>query len=228
VLDGPEGHHAARVRRIAVGERVLVVDGAGVHVEGPVVEVRRDAVVVAVDVRGHQPAPRPRLVVVQALAKGDRGERAVEAMTEVGVDVIVPWAAARCVTTWQGDRGAKALGRWRTIAREAAKQARRSWFPDVAELESTEQVCGRIGAAALAVVCHESARPALATTAVPNDGDLVVVIGPEGGLTDDEVTMFTASGATAYRLGPTVLRTSTAGVVAASILLGQSRWLSES
>ena len=158
----------------------MVVDGAGMQVEGPVVEVRRDSVVVAVDVRSHQPAPQPRLVVVQALAKGDRGERAVGAMTEVGVDVIVPWSAARSVTTWQGDRGVKSLDRWRSTAREAAKQARRSWFPDVAELESTDQVGGRIAAAALGVVCHESAAASLGAVDVPSHGDLVVVIGPEG------------------------------------------------
>jgi 16S rRNA (uracil1498-N3)-methyltransferase len=187
-----------------------------------VAEVRRDGVTVTIEVVVREPAPQPRLVVVQALAKGDRGEAAVEAMTEVGVDEIVPWSAARSVVRWDGERGAKALARWRSTAREAAKQSRRAWLPDVADLATTADVAYRLRAASLAVICHESGTAPLAGVSVPESGDIVVVIGPEGSLTDDELAAFTEAGGRTYRLGPTVLRTSTAGVVAAAVLLAKT------
>jgi 16S rRNA (uracil1498-N3)-methyltransferase len=137
----------------------------------------------------------------------------------------VPWAAARCVTRWSGQRGDKALTKWRTTVREAAKQSRRSRFPDVAELASTESVAALLATAAMAVVLHEDAEAALSAADVPSDGDIVVVVGPEGGIAPDELEAFTAAGATAYRLGPTVLRTSTAGAASAAVLLSRTaRW----
>ncbi|MFL6239191.1 MAG: 16S rRNA (uracil(1498)-N(3))-methyltransferase [Actinomycetes bacterium] len=224
VLDGAEGRHAAVVRRVQVGEAVTLVDGAGLCVEGSVTEVHRDRVLVAAHARRTDPEPTPRLVVVQALAKGDRGERAVEAMTEVGVDEIVPWAASRSIAKW---RDSKPLEKWRTTAREAAKQSRRSWFPTVTDAADTNAVAARLSTAGLAAVCHESAEESLADVAVPNVGEVVLVIGPEGSITDDELAAFTAAGGPPYRMGPTVLRTSTAGVVAASILLSKTpRWRS--
>jgi 16S rRNA (uracil1498-N3)-methyltransferase len=222
VLDGSEGRHASVVRRVQVGETVTLVDGAGFRADGEVTEVHRDQIVVAVHARATEPAPRPRLVVVQALAKGDRGERAIEAMTEVGVDEIVPWPAERSIAKW---RDHKPLEKWRTTAREAAKQSRRTWFPVVGEVETTDVVADRLKKAALAIVCHESASTPLSEVAVPDSGEVVIVIGPEGSITDDELTAFEAAGASTYRLGPTVLRTSTAGVVAASVLLAKTaRW----
>ena len=122
-------------------------------------------------------------------------------------------------------RDDKPLRKWRATAREAAKQSRRSWFPAVADLFDTASVAGRLASAALAVICHESADQSLADLDVPAAGDVVIVIGPEGSISDDEITVFEAAGAAAYRLGPNVLRTSTAGVVAASLLLSKtSRW----
>jgi 16S rRNA (uracil1498-N3)-methyltransferase len=164
-------------------------------------------------------------VVVQALPKGDRGELAVETMTEVGVDVIVPWAADRCVTRWRPERRDKALGRWRATAREAAKQARRARLPEVADLASTEDAAARIAAASLALVLHEEAEAPLSAVQAPVAGDIVLVVGPEGGITDAESERFAAAGGRPARLGPTVLRTSTAGVAAASVLLAATgRW----
>jgi 16S rRNA (uracil1498-N3)-methyltransferase len=162
--------------------------------------------------------------VAQALPKGDRGELAVETMTEVGVDVIVPWAAARCVTRWRDARGARALARWRTTAHAAAKQSRRSRFPEVAEPASTQEVARLLAGAAAGVVLHEEATEPLAGLAVPAAGDVVVVVGPEGGISPDELAAFRVAGATAYRLGDTVLRTSTAGTAALAVVLAGSRW----
>ncbi|MEP6761874.1 MAG: 16S rRNA (uracil(1498)-N(3))-methyltransferase [Sporichthyaceae bacterium] len=225
VLDGAEGRHAATVRRLLAGEHVVLTDGHGLRADCTVVEAGPGRLELVVDARTETPQPQPRLVVVQALPKGDRGELAVATMTEVGVDVIVPWAAARCITRWSDARGDKALQRWRTTVREAAKQSRRSRFPEVAELATTEGVTALLASAAMPVVLHEDGDVALSSVDVPSDGDVVVVVGPEGGITPEELTAFATAGATAYRLGPTVLRTSTAGPAALAVLLARTaRW----
>jgi len=225
VLDGAEGRHAATVRRLSPGESVVLTDGHGLRADCRVVEAGPDRLELVVDARTETPAPQPRLVVVQALPKGDRGELAAATMTEVGVDVIVPWSAQRCVTRWSGPRGDKALTKWRTTVRAAAKQSRRSRFPEVTELATTESVAALLVSAALPVVLHEDADAALSAVDVPSDGDVVVVVGPEGGISPEELRAFTAGGATAYRLGPTVLRTSTAGAAAGAVLLSRTgRW----
>jgi 16S rRNA (uracil1498-N3)-methyltransferase len=171
--------------------------------------------------------PRPDLAVtvVQAIPKGDRGELAVEEMTEVGVDRIVPWAAARCVPVWQGARGERSLAKWRITAREAAKQSRRAWIPEVTPAASVRQVCQEITKAACAIVLEPGAAASLGRLNLPASGELLVVVGPEGGITEQESAAFRQAGATACSLGPTVLRTSTAGTVAAAVLLSRSaRW----
>jgi 16S rRNA (uracil1498-N3)-methyltransferase len=225
VLGGAEGHHAASVRRLRTGERLRLTDGAGTSAECVVAEVGRDELGLTVESIRATPPPAPRLLVVQALAKGDRGETAVETLTEVGVDVVIPWAAARCVTQWRDARGGRALEKWRATAREAAKQSRREWWPQVSELASTAQVAALFAGAALGVVLHEEAAEPLAGAAVPRLGDVVVVVGPEGGIDDAELAAFAGAGARALRLGPTVLRTSTAGTAAAAVLLAAAgRW----
>lgn len=224
-VTGDEAHHAVAVRRLRVGEQVVLTDGRGSTATGEVAETgkRRFAVTVA-DVR-HEAAAAPSVTVVQALPKGDRGELAVEVLTEVGVDRVVPWAASRSVAVWRGERAAKSHAKWQATAREAAKQARRAWHPEVLALHGTGEVAGLVGDAALAVVLHEEATVPLATLDVPATGEVVVVVGPEGGLTDDEVAAFEAAGGIAVRLGSEVLRTSTAGLAAVSALLARTpRW----
>jgi 16S rRNA (uracil1498-N3)-methyltransferase len=223
-VDGAEGRHAVTVTRLGVGEPVVLTDGLGRRGTGVVTGTGKDTLHVEVADVVAEPEPSPRLVVVQALPKGDRGELAVETMTEVGVDVIVPWAAARCVTRWRDARGAKALGKWRTSASAAAKQSRRSRFPEVTEPASTSDVTQLLAGAAAAVVLHEEATAPLAGLDVPAVGDVVVVVGPEGGVTTQELAEFRDAGATAYRLGDTVLRTSTAGTAALAVLFARTRW----
>lgn len=224
-VEGDEAHHAVAVRRLRVGEPVVLTDGRGTSVAGEVSSTGKrvfDLTVASVQVR---PAPEPAVTVVQALPKGDRGELAVEVLTEVGVARVVPWAASRSVAVWKGERAEKSLGRWRATAREAAKQARRSWFPAVEPLASTADVVALVASASVAVVLHEEATVPLSAVPVPDAGDLLVVVGPEGGLSDDEVAAFVAAGATSVRLGTEVLRTSTAGVVAVAALLARTpRW----
>ncbi len=224
-VTGDEAHHAVAVRRLHAGEPVLLTDGAGTAATGTVEETgKRRFTVRLSDVR-RDGRPDPELVVVQALPKGERGELAVEVLTEIGVSRIVPWAAARSVAVWKGERATKALARWRSTAREAGKQARRSWAVEVAELATTEDAVAVVAAADLAVVLHEAATDPLQSVAVPAAGRIVVVVGPEGGLTDDEVAAFAAAGARTVRMGAEVLRTSTAGVAAAAALLARTpRW----
>ncbi|PZG33725.1 16S rRNA (uracil(1498)-N(3))-methyltransferase [Spongiactinospora gelatinilytica] len=224
-LGGQEGRHAATVRRLRVGERVDLTDGLGLVAECVVTDVGKDALRLAVRRRYEVPAAEPRLVVVQGLPKGDRGELAVEMMTEAGVDVIVPWAAARSVTRWKGERAAKGAARWRATAREAGKQSRRFRLPEVTDQAETPEVAALLAGAALGVVLHEEAGVPLSGMSPPAKGDIVVVVGPEGGITDEEIDGFRAAGAVPAVLGPTVLRTSTAGVVAAALLSARTgRW----
>lgn len=223
-LTGPEGRHAATVRRVGVGEQLDLTDGSGLRVRARVREVGADrltleALSVTVD-----PESAPRLVLVQALAKGDRGELACELATEVGVDEIVPWAAQRCIVRWEGARGEKALTRWRSSAREAAKQSRRARHPVVADPVTTGALLDRVQAAQCFVL-HERATEALATVALPAVGDVLLVVGPEGGITDAELGELHAAGATAVRLGASILRTSTAGAAAAAVVSARTaRW----
>ncbi|MFE6283531.1 16S rRNA (uracil(1498)-N(3))-methyltransferase [Streptomyces sp. NPDC057877] len=227
VLDGPEGRHAVSVKRLRPGEEVVLTDGHGRWTEGVVkaAEGKDRLVVSELAAVREEPEARPRITVVQALPKGDRGELAVETMTEVGVDAIVPWAAARCITQWKGERGLKALGKWRATAREAGKQSRRVRFPEVADAATSTQVASLLADADFAAVLHESGDAPLATAELPTEGDIVLVVGPEGGVSPEELALFTRAGARPYRLGRSVLRTSTAGTAATALLLGRTgRW----
>ncbi|MEV4757947.1 16S rRNA (uracil(1498)-N(3))-methyltransferase [Micromonospora sp. NPDC049559] len=226
-LGGPEGHHAATVQRLRAGEELLLADGRGGTARAVVTAVGRGSLELEINSVGYVDPPDPRLVVVQGIAKGDRGELAVQAMTEAGVDEIVPWGAARSVAQWRGERGARARDRWVATAREAAKQARRPWLPVVAGSpdESTGRVAARLGAATAAFVLHEEAEQRLATVDLPGSGEVVLVVGPEGGIAPAELEAFAAAGAVPVRLGPAVLRTSTAGVAALAVLSARlGRW----
>lgn len=192
VLDGPEGRHAVSVKRLRAGEDVVLTDGQGRWVDGVVKAAEgKDRLVVAgiAEVR-EETEPVPRITVVQALPKGDRGELAVETMTETGVDEIVPWAASRCITQWKGERGLKALGKWRATAREAGKQSRRVRFPLVADAMTTKQVAAFLAEADLGVVLHEDrgyGSEPLASVELPSSGRIVLVVGPEGGVSPAEL-----------------------------------------
>lgn len=230
VLDGPEGRHAVSVKRLRPGEHVILTDGRGRWADGAVksAEGKDRLVVTGLETIREEPPEQPRITVVQALPKGDRGELAVETMTETGVDAIVPWAASRCITQWKGDRGAKALAKWRATAREAGKQSRRVRFPEIADAATTRQVAALLAKADFAAVLHEDrgypGEP-LATAELPAEGEIVLVVGPEGGVSPEELALFDEAGATAYRLGRSVLRTSTAGTAATALLLGRTgRW----
>jgi 16S rRNA (uracil1498-N3)-methyltransferase len=224
-VTGDEAHHAVAVRRLRVGEHVVLTDGEGRSVTGGVTSTGKRVFTVEVASVSATDRPSPAFTVVQALPKGDRGELAVEVLTEVGVDVVVPWAAARSVAVWKGERAVKSHAKWQATAREAGKQSRRSWLPTVSPLASTDAVRDLVAGADLAVVLHEDATIPLSGVEVPVAGRVVVVVGPEGGIAPEELAVLEAAGAITVRLGDEVLRTSTAGVVAVAALLSRTdRW----
>ncbi|QYN21553.1 16S rRNA (uracil(1498)-N(3))-methyltransferase [Amycolatopsis sp. DSM 110486] len=222
VLDGEEARHAATVRRLRVGEQLVLSDGAGAMARCTVdaVQAGRDAsLTLTVVEHWTEEPPALRVHVAQALAKGDRGELAVELATEAGADAIVPWRAARSVARWEdGTRGDKALARWRATARAAAKQARRAHVPDVIEPVGTRELAQLAATMSRTLVLESGVTSRLTEIDLPDTGDILLVVGPEGGITDNELSTLEAAGATTVRLGPTVLRTSTAAAVALGAL----------
>ncbi|RYB91134.1 16S rRNA (uracil(1498)-N(3))-methyltransferase [Nocardioides oleivorans] len=224
-VTGDEAHHAVAVRRLREGEQVVLTDGLGTSVTGEVAATGKRVFSVQVASVESTERPDPAFTIVQALPKGDRGELAVEVLTEVGVDLVVPWAASRSVAVWKGERAAKSHARWQATAREAAKQSRRSWLPTVTPLATTVSLAEVVREADLAVVLHEDATAPLSAVDVPASGRIVVVVGPEGGIAPEELKALEAAGAVTVRLGDEVLRTSTAGVVAVAALLARTpRW----
>ena len=225
-LTGPEGHHAATVRRLRTGERADVGDGAGTIAEGVVSDVGKNSVTLDIRTVHTVPPPQPLLTVAQALPKGDRGELAVELMTEIGVDAVIPWAAERSITKWHAERGDKALAKWRATAREAAKQSRRAWLPEITDQAATAVLAQRVAATTCAIVLEADAPAKLHELPLPETGEILLLVGPEGGISPAEREALRGAGAVEARLGPTVLRTSTAGATAAAILLSRvGRWL---
>jgi RNA methyltransferase, rsmE family len=212
-VTGDEARHAVVVKRTRPGESVLLADGAGRAVRGRVVAAEKNRLALEVTELLASPPRAHRFVVAQALAKGDRSELAVEIMTELGVDEILAWQASRSIVRWQGERGEKSLGRWAATAREATKQSRRFRIPEVSAAD-TSRVVERIGAAELALVLHESAEKTLSRVNLPEAGEILLIVGPEGGISPDELERFQQAGAVPVRISDGVLRTSTAGAIA--------------
>jgi 16S rRNA (uracil1498-N3)-methyltransferase len=217
-LAGDEGRHAAVVRRIQPGEMIMIGNSRGSGVRGVVVEIRGAGL--TVEVLSHlTTAAEPRcFVAAQALAKGDRSELAVEMMTEMGISEIVPWQAARSIVRWTPDRMARALSRWRSTAREAAKQSRRLQVPQVSEPVTTRQLAQRVASVDCALLLHEEAEQPLAKVDLPAAGTVLIIIGPEGGISAEELSELSSAGSRPVSISDGVLRTSTAGVVALAAL----------
>lgn len=224
VLDGPEGRHAATVKRTRLGERLRLSDGAGRVVTGEVVSVDRDRLTLRTEAIEVVPEPSPRFVLVQALAKGDRDDQAIEAATELGVDEVVPWQASRSIVQWRGDRGAKAWAKWDAVLVAATKQSRRPRRPVLGQAATTSALADRIASGATAYVLHEDAEEPLAALTLPGEGDVLVIVGPEGGIAPEELATLRTAGASIVRLGDTVLRSSSAGPAALAVLSAAARW----
>jgi 16S rRNA (uracil1498-N3)-methyltransferase len=216
-VSGDEGFHAATVRRIRPGERLLLGDGAGELAQCEVEEVDRAALRARVLDRWSVAPSAPHVTVVQALPKAERSELAIELATEAGADAFIAWQAARCVARWDSKRADKGLRRWQAVARSAARQSRRARIPAVSGPVSTAGLARHVESD-VTLVLHESATDVISEKHVTQADSLLVVVGPEGGITDEEIEALTSAGALPVRLGPTVLRTSTAGAVALGAL----------
>lgn len=224
-LAGPEARHAVTVNRLRVGEVISIGDGAGLVVRGPIVTVEAAALEIRVESSTIDEAPVPEVWLAQALAKGDRDELAVQAATELGASGVIPWAAERSVSKWTGAKVAKGMERWGAIVREAAKQSIRSWVPAVEQHMTTKQLA-RLADAATVLVLDPTADARLSDVDLPADARiLVLVVGPEGGIAPHELDLFERQGAIRVRLGDEILRTSTAGPSALSVLnVRLKRW----
>jgi 16S rRNA (uracil1498-N3)-methyltransferase len=224
LLDGEEGRHAGAVVRLRLGERYFVADGAGRRVLLEATDVDRSWVRGTVLEVTDEPAQATRFVLVQALAKGDRDEQAIEAATELGVDEVVPWQAERSVVVWRGDRAAKSLAKWAAVVTRATKQSRRARMPSTSPAVGLAQLATRVADSALTLVLHEDATEPLAAVQLPEQGDVLVVVGPEGGISEREIQALRDAGARPVRLGSTILRASSAGPAALAVLSARQRW----
>ena len=233
VLSGGDAHHLTVVRRARAGDRVCVSDGAGTVVEGRLATLSPSAVEVEPLAERQLAKPAPSVRVFQALAKGAKVDLIVQKLVELGVDEIVIFTSGRSVPQWDARKRAQMAARWATIAREAAKQSRRAWLP---------QTGGPVPAAEAALMAGSGVRSA-ARSAGEQDGGLLlladessatplrdvlpsalaqpctVVVGPEGGLTSGERVAFGSAGALPFSLGPQILRTETAALAAAALIL---------
>ncbi|QZH68382.1 16S rRNA (uracil(1498)-N(3))-methyltransferase [Mycolicibacterium farcinogenes] len=218
VVDGDEGFHASNVRRIRAGEHIDLSDGAGALAHCVVEETAKGRLSARVTEWLTVADPRPPVTVVQALPKSDRSELAVELATEAGADGFIAWQAGRCVARWEGPKVDKGLRRWEAVVRSAARQSRRPYIPAVEGVLSTaaltQRVTDAVAGGAVVLALHESATEPLADLPLAQADSLMLIVGPEGGIADEEIVALTAAGAKAVRLGPTVLRTSTAAAVA--------------
>jgi 16S rRNA (uracil1498-N3)-methyltransferase len=232
-VTGAEAKHAVTVSRVRQGESLQLGDGAGLMLGVTVLTAAPAELTVRVDEVRRVPPATPRIVLVQALAKGDRDELAVQAATELGVDGVVPWAASRSVTRWEGAKIAKGQARWSAIVREATKQSIRPWLPSVSPLTSTKQLA-LLAAGSRMLLLEPSASVPLtaldrtlesADDSTDESTDIVLVVGPEGGIAASELDILEQAGARRVRLGDTVLRTSTAGPAAIAVLnAALGRW----
>ncbi|MGB3828163.1 MAG: 16S rRNA (uracil(1498)-N(3))-methyltransferase [Ornithinimicrobium sp.] len=228
-LGGSEGHHAVNVSRMRPGQPILLADGSGALAHCRVAEVGKGSLSARVESVEMEPVPQPRFTLIQALAKGDRDLLAIEVGTELGVDEVVPWEAERSVVRWRGDRAEKAQRKWHNTLIAATKQARRSRVPGLGAVTDRSAVVRRIMAADVSLLLHESATQPLSGMTpqeLPVEGEVLLIVGPEGGVSDEELEAFVQAGARAVRLGSTVLRTSTAGSAAIAVLSSLRRWRS--
>ncbi|MBB2974517.1 16S rRNA (uracil1498-N3)-methyltransferase [Microbacterium endophyticum] len=227
-LTGAEAHHAATVRRVRVGEQVTVSDGLGVVIEAVATFVSPKEVGLRVFARKDVAPSTPRLVLVQALAKGGRDELAVQTATEFGVDEVIPWQSSRSISRWEGAKAEKSRLRWEAIVREASKQAHRAWIPRVHGVVDTPALVA-MPEDTLMLLLDPTASESLSYVKLfdinRRGHKIALIVGPEGGFTESEIETLVAAGAERVRLGENVLRTSSAGPAALAVLnVRLSRW----
>lgn len=222
-LTGDEAHHAIKVKRTKIGETIEICDGQGIRIRGKVTELNKSSLKVQVETRVVEPPSRLKLTVAQALAKGERSDLALEILTEVGVDFILPWRAEFAIAKWDDDL--KGKSKWQNAVAQASKQSRRSWIPVVQDVVTTSQLAKLATSYDVSMVLHESAVRSFADVWLPESGSILLIVGPEGGVSPSELEQL--SSLQQVRMGKTVMRTSTAGAIAAGAILSKTRWVQE-
>ena len=222
VLENEEAHHAIKVLRLNTGEVIKISDGVGNWVSGPIVEIAKKELYVSITERGEIQAAKPELVLVQAITKSDRNKEMLELAVEAGVDRIIPWQSERSISKWQSDSEQK----WQVGIKQSCKQARQVKLPQLMQVMSTSEVIKSIGEGGFGIVFHEEASTKFSDLTIPNSQSSVyLVIGPEGGISEQELLSFQNNGSKVVRLGDTVLRSAHAGFAALSAVQTKlGRW----
>jgi len=224
-IKGTEAHHALRVRRVREKEKLVVTDGLGLVGEVEVLTLGPgDQVIVKVLDKKTKVKKKPKVAVAQALAKGERSELAIETLTEVGVDEIIPWQANRCIVKWD-DKSEKGVEKWKQIARESSKQSRRAFFPEITNCLDSKKIIEIFKNYSKVIILDPDSTVLFTDLVEQISEDVLLVIGPEGGIDENEMQLFSDNGALTATLGETILRTSTAGGISAAILLSKTRWI---
>lgn len=221
-LGGDEGHHAVAVMRLGIGEQIKIADGAGNWVSGTITEVNKKSLKIDVAQRGSAQAGKPELIVVQAVTKSDRTKEMLELLTVGGADQIIPWQAERCISKWKSDSAQK----WQSAIKDAAKQSRRVKLPVLGDEVTTNQLIKLFQPADKVVILHESADTGISQLNLSNEfARVILIIGPEGGVSDNEISQLESAGAVTARMGELVLRSAHAGFAALSAVQSSiGRW----
>ena len=220
-VDGDEAHHGVNVLRLKTSEEVKISDGVGNWGVGTVSQINKKSFTVEILDRGFEPASKQRVVVVQAILKNDANKEAVDFLTQVGADEIIPWQSQHSI----GKIDDKSLGKWQSTARESSRQSRRVRIPVISNADSTESLISKIKGLQNIFVLHESAENRLSQIEINQEADVILIVGPEGGLSEIEVNTFVAAGAKVVRLGESVLRAANAGAAAVSVVMSRTgKW----
>lgn len=224
-LSGSEAHHAIKVRRVTEGEIVFITNGEGLVVEAIVLKIESGkSLLLESKQTQQQNQKKPIIAVAQALAKGDRSDLSVELLTEVGVDEIIPWQANRSVSKWD-EKEDKALEKWIQISRESSKQSRRGIFPKITNVLKSPNLVNIFNKFSKVIVLDPDSPKKIIDQIENNLESYLLVIGPEGGIEKEELDLFKKHHAVDARLGDSILRTSSAGAIGASILMSSTRWV---
>jgi 16S rRNA (uracil1498-N3)-methyltransferase len=214
LLDDDEAYHAIKVLRVKVGEIIKISNGVNYWVRGPITQIDKRTLKISVEQSGNIENENPQLILVQALTKSERIKEMLELVTAAGVDQVIPWQSQRAIGKWQKDSQIK----WQQSIQEACKQSRRVKLPILKKQLNTKELIDVLQSD-FSIVLHESTTTKFSSLQIPNNiSKIYLVIGPEGGITDQEIDSFVKIGSAVVKLGEPILRSAHAGIAALSAL----------